>query len=221
MPPTIPEHPLAELAREFGISRPTLREALRILEMECLLEVRTGDRAGARVLHPSTQVAAQLAGMALESRQTTLTDFYQAMRVIEPAMMELAASRIDDEALATLRTLHTELTGHTRDMPRFADSWGRGSAVAFAATGNPALAVVAEILQWVRVGTGAAITSAADESWTSTADHNANLFADVVAALVDRDPGRAHAAWAACLETNAPFIESSGLGRRLMINLFD
>ncbi|WP_255360470.1 FCD domain-containing protein, partial [Frankia sp. EI5c] len=212
---------LAELAREFEISRPTLREALRILETERLLELRTGDRAGPRIRHPSTQVAAQLAGTALEARQTTLADFYRAMRVIEPAMMGLAASRIGHEALVTLRALHTELSGHTRDIPRFADRWGRGSAVAFGATGNPALAVTAEILQWVRVGTEATIRSEAGDDWVATADHNARLFGEVVAALEAGDPARAGAAWSACLATNAPFIESTELGRRLMINLFD
>ena len=44
--------PLAELADEFGISRPTLREALRILEMEFLLDLRTGDRGGATSAPP-------------------------------------------------------------------------------------------------------------------------------------------------------------------------
>ncbi|CUU60150.1 DNA-binding transcriptional regulator, FadR family [Parafrankia irregularis] len=207
---------LADLAKEFGISRPTLREALRILETECLIELRTGDRSGPRIRHPSTKVAAQLAGTALEARQTTLADFFRAMTVIEPAMMELAASRIDQESLATLCTLRDELGSCTRDMPRFADIWGRGSALAFTATGNPALTVIAEILQWVRLGTGAALTTGVDEIWVATAQDNVRLFEEVVAALVAGDPARSRAAWAACLETNAPFIESSELARRRM-----
>ncbi|EFC83649.1 FadR/GntR family transcriptional regulator [Parafrankia sp. EUN1f] len=207
---------LADLAKEFGISRPTLREALRILETECLIELRTGDRSGPRIRHPSTKVAAQLAGTALEARQTTLADFFRAMTVIEPAMMELAASRIDQESLATLCTLRDELSACARDMPRFADIWGRGSALAFTATGNPALTVIAEILQWVRLGTGAALTTGVDEVWVATAQDNVRLFEEVVAALVAGDPARSRAAWAACLETNAPFIESSELARRRM-----
>ena len=71
--------PLAELAEEFGISRPTLREALRILEMEFLLDLRTGDRGGATIRIPSTRVAAKLAGIVLEARRTTLADFVRAV----------------------------------------------------------------------------------------------------------------------------------------------
>lgn len=212
---------LTDLAREFGISRPTLREALRILETERLIELRTGDRGGAQVQHPSTQIAAQLAGTVLEARQVTLGDFCRAMRMIEPAMMRLVASRIDPASLNELRALARELAASTDDMTRFAEAWGRGGAVAFAATGNPALAIVAEILQWVRVGSQPTITAAADDPWVATAARNAELFAELVCALVAGDSSAAENIWASCLDVNAPFIESSELGRRLMTNVID
>ena len=37
---------------QFGVSRPTLREAFRILEAEALISVRRGSRGGARVVAP-------------------------------------------------------------------------------------------------------------------------------------------------------------------------
>ena len=43
---------LPDLAADFGVSRPTLREALRILERESLLDLRTGSRGGAHVRVP-------------------------------------------------------------------------------------------------------------------------------------------------------------------------
>src|SRR5690606_34627699 len=42
----------AELMAQFGISRPTLREAIRILESESLLTITRGSREGARVNKP-------------------------------------------------------------------------------------------------------------------------------------------------------------------------
>ena len=42
----------AELMTHFGVSRPTLREAVRVLESERLVEVRRGSRTGARVRVP-------------------------------------------------------------------------------------------------------------------------------------------------------------------------
>ena len=46
--------PESELMVEFGVSRPTLREAFRILESESLISVTRGSRGGARTLsyHP-------------------------------------------------------------------------------------------------------------------------------------------------------------------------
>ena len=150
---------LADLATEFGISRPTLREALRILEMEFLLDLRGGDRAGATIRTPSTQVAAQLASIVLEARQTTLADFYRALQLVEPAMIELVAARIGKRTLRRLEELDAELGASVEDTGRFVRRLGhhvgRGASPP---SQNPALTVTAEILRWVRVGVRPAIT---------------------------------------------------------------
>ena len=152
---------LADLATEFDISRPTLREALRILEMEFLLDLRTGDRGGATIRTPSTQVAAQLAGIVLEARHTTLADFHRALKLIEPPVMELIAARIATKPLRELRAVETELARTTDDTAKFVQTWRDGEIAAFSAADNPAITVIAEILHWVRVGIEPAVTAEA------------------------------------------------------------
>ncbi len=56
----------SSLMEQFSISRPTVREAFRILESEGLITVRRGARGGARVQVPSTEVAANYAGLVLQ-----------------------------------------------------------------------------------------------------------------------------------------------------------
>src|SRR5206468_8691169 len=56
----------AELMAHFGVSRPTLREAVRVLESERLVEVRRGSRTGARVRVPGPEIVARPAGLLLE-----------------------------------------------------------------------------------------------------------------------------------------------------------
>ena len=64
--------PEAVLMAQFGVSRPTLREAFRVLEAEGLISVRRGAHGGARVHTPDVDVAARYAGLVLEHRGATL-----------------------------------------------------------------------------------------------------------------------------------------------------
>src|SRR3984957_2930419 len=88
----------SELMQQFGVSRPTLREAFRVLESESLISVRRGAHGGA-VLHvPNGDVAARYAALVLEHRGATLRDVYVARGVIEPGCVAmLAGKRTADE----------------------------------------------------------------------------------------------------------------------------
>src|ERR1700730_10998688 len=55
----------AELMAHFAVSRPTLREAVRVLESERLVEVRRGSRTGAPVRGAGGEVVARTAGVLL------------------------------------------------------------------------------------------------------------------------------------------------------------
>jgi DNA-binding FadR family transcriptional regulator len=215
--------PLDGLMDEFGLSLPTLREALRILEMELLIDLRPGDRGGAIVRHPSPKVAAQLAGTVLQARGTTLADFSRAVRMIEPAVMGLTATRIDAGPLEALRELTADLAALVGDTPQFMRTWRSAITIAFAGTRNPALAVVAEMLEWVTAGTEAAVSAdAASLPWVTTTNRNACAkFGELVSAFTIRDAAQARATWAACLEASAPYLESSDLARRLMVDLIE
>ncbi len=68
----------------LGISRPTLREAFRILEAENLISVMRGSRSGARVHQPQVESASRYAGFVLQAQSTTIADIYEARLAIEP-----------------------------------------------------------------------------------------------------------------------------------------
>ncbi|MDT7706713.1 MAG: hypothetical protein QOG20_2320 [Pseudonocardiales bacterium] len=95
--------PESALLKQFDVSRPTLREALRVLESESLITVRRGANGGARVQVPSAKVAARRAAFILEHRSTTLRDVYEARIVIEPASVALLAELRSDETMECLR----------------------------------------------------------------------------------------------------------------------
>ena len=86
--------PESELMERFGVSRPTLREAFRVLESESLIEVQRGVRGGARVTRPKRETLARYAGLILEYEGVTVKDVYDARMTLEtPMIIELAKSR--------------------------------------------------------------------------------------------------------------------------------
>jgi DNA-binding FadR family transcriptional regulator len=212
---------LPDLADEFGVSRPTLREAMRILEMERLLDLRAGDRAGATVLGPATRVAAQLAGTVLEARATSIADTYRAARLVEPPMIGVIAGRVTQKQLERLRRVEAELAAVTDDAARFVAMWWEADRITFTSVSNPALTVIAEVLHWLRVGMQPAITAKVEDRPLATkANRNAQrLFAQFVSAAADHDAVRASRVWAQCLEASGAWIEQSELGRRLILDL--
>jgi GntR family transcriptional repressor for pyruvate dehydrogenase complex len=98
--------PEAELVARYGVSRPTLREAFRILESERLIVVRRGVKGGALVQTPSVEVAARSAQALLQYRGATLADVHEARIMLEPQAAAILAERRDPAALAVLVAAH-------------------------------------------------------------------------------------------------------------------
>jgi len=83
------------LIHEFQVSRPSFREALRILESEGLVSVRRGNVGGAQVHAPTPDNAARTLGLVLQARNVALDDLAAALTVIEPACAVQCALRTD------------------------------------------------------------------------------------------------------------------------------
>jgi DNA-binding FadR family transcriptional regulator len=95
--------PEGQLMASLGISRPTLREAFRILEAESLISVVRGSRTGARVHAPSVELVSRYAGYVLQSLGATIADLYQARLAIEPQVVRWLATKPDRLAIKRLR----------------------------------------------------------------------------------------------------------------------
>ena len=95
--------PEAQLMEHFGTSRPTIREAFRILENEQLISVTRGSRSGARVHAPRVDSVARYAGFALQAQGTLLSDIYLSREGIEPYAARIAAARATPEQVAAYR----------------------------------------------------------------------------------------------------------------------
>jgi DNA-binding FadR family transcriptional regulator len=139
--------PEAELMQHFGVSRPTLREAFRILESERLISVRRGARGGARVHLPDIGVAAKYAGLMLQVKGATLSDVYAARLIVEPPMAGLLAKRRPKRETVLLReVLAEEEADLGKDPAAMAVHFARFHQLIVEGAGNVTLGVLAGML---------------------------------------------------------------------------
>jgi DNA-binding FadR family transcriptional regulator len=91
------------LLDRYGISRPTLREAMHILLAEQLVVPSPTNRGGFRVKLPAADVAARYAGLLLQARGATLGDVQRALLLLEPSLARRMVARATPEVVARLR----------------------------------------------------------------------------------------------------------------------
>jgi DNA-binding FadR family transcriptional regulator len=211
-----------ELALEHQVWRSTIREAVRILEVEGLVDQRTGSRTGATVHAPTAESAAQPAGIVLAAAGTSMLDVVHARQLIEPPIWQLAAARIDPVARAELSKGVAELRGLVDQSTAFIPRFEQLERDALAAVGNTAIAVALEVLQWVhaqcRRYLAVRALSAPHQSESNLAMwQTLDAF---VRASERQDVEGVGATWAAFLELIASFFRSEG-GDRPIVELFD
>lgn len=91
------------LAEQFGVSRVTVRDALRALEAMGLIEVRVGARGGAFVTVPTGSLVGQTMSDMMMMQAITPEDIVEARLVVELGTVTLACARATDEDIAALQ----------------------------------------------------------------------------------------------------------------------
>jgi DNA-binding FadR family transcriptional regulator len=81
-----------DLARQFGVNRSTVREAIRELEIQGLLGRERGEKR-LRVTRPKPQDVSDGVSRALALHDVTFSDLWEAMMAMEPAAAQYAALR--------------------------------------------------------------------------------------------------------------------------------
>jgi GntR family transcriptional repressor for pyruvate dehydrogenase complex len=82
-----------DLVRQYRVSLPSVREALRVLETEGLVTVQRGKIGGSIVHVPRAGKVAYMLGLVLQSRDVEVDDVVHAMGQIEPLCARACALR--------------------------------------------------------------------------------------------------------------------------------
>lgn len=91
----------ADLARQFGVNRSTVREAIRELETQGLLGRGRGEKR-LRVTRPEPRDVSSGVSRALALHDVTFLELWEAMMAIEPAAAQYAAERRTEAHLREL-----------------------------------------------------------------------------------------------------------------------
>jgi DNA-binding FadR family transcriptional regulator len=97
--------PERELAEQFGVSRVTVRDALRSLEAMGLLEVKVGARGGAFVTIPTGSRVAQAMSDMMMMAALSPEEIVECRLMVELGTVTLACARATDDDLESLREL--------------------------------------------------------------------------------------------------------------------
>jgi len=177
-----------QLATELGVSRGTIREALRSLSLTGLLEPRVGDGTYVRATNEISGV------LVRDELSASLADVLDARAGIEAAAARLAAQRPDPDSLAALSAA-LESRAAAGDLEAFvaADAeFHRGVVVA---SGNPLLLRLYDAIAEV-------LTESIHQTATMPEDHRIlDAHVDVLEAIRAGDPEAASQASYALIET--------------------
>ena len=150
------------------MSRPSLREALRILEAEGLITVVRGALGGVVVHEPNERMTARTAALVLQARNVPLADVYDARSMLEPDGRRhgrpIVPPAVGGQGAAAPRSTSRRRRRRPRRVRRSPTPGSTSGSSALA--GNQTLTIVAEMLNEIvsRAVTAVAQTEPAEQS---------------------------------------------------------
>ncbi len=208
----------AELMVEFGVSRPTLREAFRILEVESLISVTRGSRGGARVHAPNISVVGRYAGLLLQHSDTTVEDVQSARLVIEPPVARRLAEKRGAAVVETLRAHIEQEKALQDDAPAFAELCTRFHELLVELSGSQTLTIVVGMLHdIVESHAKAGLPRIQDPKSIARAIRSHEKLVDLIEAS-DADGAEQH--WHKHISA-ATRLMLNAVGRKTVVDLFD
>jgi GntR family transcriptional regulator, transcriptional repressor for pyruvate dehydrogenase complex len=172
------------LMADTGLGRATVREALRILEVEALITARLGRYGGWTIRRPDRSVITRSIDGFIRGTQIRFADLLATREAIEPSCAALAAEHRTDEDLAALDHHNVLLRQCVRDLPDYLRENVRWHLAVVHATHNELLIAIMSAL-------GDAIHAGTDiENFNSLRVRRAAIAAhdSVVAAIREGDP---------------------------------
>ncbi|MCF2532443.1 FadR/GntR family transcriptional regulator [Yinghuangia soli] len=179
----------AEMMARYGAGRPTVREALRLLETRGLIMLKTGPGGGPIVRRPPKGSLSEALSLVLQVEGASFADVTDARIALEPMIARRAAERITEPQLAELEDSIKQLRDHPGDHDVFVAENQRFHTLIAEAAQSVVLDVFVSTLQTIADGVRVGVEYSARKQSAIAAAH-----ASIVEALRAGDPERAEQA---------------------------
>lgn len=134
------------LRQQFGVSAPTLREGLRVLEGEGLITIARGRGGGARVRRPDLTSAARSVAMLLQLEGVSVAEIYDAHEILEVGIVRVVAQQKSRATVRRLEKIIEHQEAHLED-PASVSSVLEFHQVLVESAGNRAVTLAIRLLQ--------------------------------------------------------------------------
>lgn len=139
-----------ELGERFGVSRITIRDAIRSLEAQGIVEVKVGARGGVRIAEPDPDRFADALSIQMHLSGITWEEVTEAMRAIELMTASLAAQRAGATHIERMRAAIAESERHAGQSDVFTERALDFHLIVAETAGNRALRTALRALRSVQ-----------------------------------------------------------------------
>jgi DNA-binding FadR family transcriptional regulator len=204
--------PEAELMAQYNVSRPSLREALRILESDALIVVRRGGHGGAVVRRPTMEVTARHFGLSLQERGAHVEDVYHARTVLEPPAIAELARNATSAQITLLTQKLAEVDAFIGSPARYAHAISEFREFMIGLTGNITLSLLVRLIDEVLERHQAQTGDARGEAWVAQQRKSQRSLRKLLALIEARDAEGAEEFWRKHLREAARHLFVDGKG---------
>ena len=131
-----------ELVEQTGLTRSIVREALRMLSGEGLIQTKPGRTGGSIVMLPSYESVASAILRFVQGRSISHETLHETREFLEPFLARLAAQRRSDDQVKELQALHEQLVASADSFQEFTLMNLRWHNAVAKASGNELLATL-------------------------------------------------------------------------------
>jgi len=195
--------PEQDMLERYGVARATLREALRFLELQGAIALKTGPGGGPVVRAPDPMDFASTVALQLQFVGATFRSLIEMRHAVGPMMAALAAERASGDDIAALKRSVAMLKRLPGNSPRYVEEHRRFHDHVAWASRNPLMGFQIAAVHYITNASGVALTYTEQER-----AFQIKSYARLLEAIEQRDAGAAREEMESFLSRSLKYMEA-------------